>query len=263
MVPRPVLSRVAPFALLGAAAVALTLALPRAAAAPAPVPPDEQGVTDGGRLYQRDCAFCHGARGEGTDRGVSLQGIGAAEVDYTLSTGRMPKAEPDDKRRRQKPRYTRAQIDALVAYLEPTIAGGPAIPSVDARAAAGATDLANGGELYRAQCASCHQWAGEGGGLLDRNAPSLHDATPRQIGDAVRSGPATMPAFSAATISATDLDDIAAYVVYLRHPKDRGGLGLWHFGPVAEGLIAWAVGMVVIALALHWIGEREPKEPKP
>jgi ubiquinol-cytochrome c reductase cytochrome c subunit len=210
-------------------------------------------VTDGQKLYQRDCAYCHGTSGQGTERGQSLAGIGLAEVDYTVSTGRMPKRTPDEQRRRHKPLYNREQLDALLAYVSPFVAGGPAIPAVDP----GAGNLAEGGELFRAQCASCHQWAGEGGGLLGRNAPSLHDSTPQQLGDAVRTGPATMPAFSAATISAHDLDSIAAYVAYLRHPKDRGGLGLWHLGPVAEGLIAWAVGMVVLILGINWIGERE------
>jgi ubiquinol-cytochrome c reductase cytochrome c subunit len=68
-----------------------------------------------------------------------------------------------------------------------------------------------------------------------------------------------MPAFSAATISNDDLDSIAAYVLFLRHPEDRGGLGLWHLGPFAEGLVAWALGMVLLILGLNWIGEREPR----
>jgi ubiquinol-cytochrome c reductase cytochrome c subunit len=224
-----------------------------AAPAPAPLPPSERHVTDGRSLYQRDCAYCHGASGQGTSRGQSLQGIGRAEVDYAVSTGRMPLRQPDEPRRRRTPQYDRAQIDALLAYLDPSISGGPNIPLVDPAAG----DIARGGELFRAQCASCHQWAGEGGGLLGRNAPSLHASTPQQIGDAVRAGPVTMPAFSPATIGAHDLDSIAAYVLYLRKPEDRGGLGLWHLGPVAEGLIAWTIGMSVLILGINWIGERE------
>jgi len=247
------LSRVAPFVVV---LVAIAAAPRLAAAAPAPLPPTEQGVHDGQKLYQRDCAYCHGDRGQGTRNGQSLEGIGAAEVDYAVSTGRMPLRKSSDPRRRRKPLYSKGQIDALIAYMTPFIIGGP--PRPDVNPADG--DIAQGGELFRAQCASCHQWAGEGGGLLGRNAPSLHDATPQQIGEAVRSGPVTMPAFSAATLSDHDVDSIAAYVVYLRHPKDRGGLGLWHLGPFAEGLIAWVVGMAVLLLGVSWIGERATHE---
>jgi ubiquinol-cytochrome c reductase cytochrome c subunit len=245
-------SRVAPLVLVLVVAIAPAAGV---RAAPAPLSPTERGVTDGGRLYQRDCAYCHGDAGQGTQNGQSLQGIGAGEVDYAVSTGRMPKRTADEARRRRTPLYTRGQIDALVAYLTPVVAGGPPRPGVNPAAG----DLQLGGELFRAQCASCHQWAGEGGGLLGRNAPSLHQATAQQIGEAIRSGPVTMPAFSQATLSDHDVDSIARYVLYLRHPKDRGGLGLWHLGPFAEGLIAWVVGMTVLIVGISWIGKRETR----
>jgi ubiquinol-cytochrome c reductase cytochrome c subunit len=241
--------------LLAAAAGPGVLGVLDAGAASAPLPPRERTVTDGQHLYQRDCAFCHGQSGQGTPRGQSLQGIGEAEVDYAVSTGRMPVRRPDDERRRRTPGYSRPQIDALLRYTAPFTAGGPIIPDVDPARG----DIALGGEVFRAQCASCHQWAGEGGGLLGLNAPSLHDATPTQVGEAVRAGPVTMPAFSAATIDDHQLDSIAAYIEYLRTPEDRGGLGLWHLGPLAEGLIAWTVGMAVLVLGAVWIGEREPR----
>lgn len=247
-------SRAAPAFVLLVVAAAMTLpATRRALAAPSPLPPGEQHITDGRRLYQRDCAYCHGANAQGTERGQSLEGTGPAEVDYAVSTGRMPLHNPDAPRRRRTPLYDRQQLDALLAYLGPYIAAEPSIPKVDPSKG----DLAHGGELFRAQCASCHQWAGEGGGLLGRNAPSLHSATPQQLGDAVRAGPVTMPAFSEATITPADLNDIAAYVQYLRHPQDRGGLGLWHLGPVGEGLVAWAIGLAILILGINWIGERE------
>jgi ubiquinol-cytochrome c reductase cytochrome c subunit len=244
-------SRFAPVGLVVAAVVgALTVARPvhagQARAQPAP---------SGERLYQRDCAYCHGPQGEGTPRGQSIQHIGLAEADYSLTTGRMPKRTPGEERKRRPSRYSHAEVAALLDFMTPFIGGGPGIPDVDP----GSGDLAHGGEVFRAQCASCHQWAGEGGGLLGRNAPSLAGATPTQLGEAVRAGPVTMPAFGPATISPHDLDSLAAYVRYLRAPEDRGGLGLWHLGPFAEGLIAWAVGMVVLIAGLHWIGEREPK----
>lgn len=229
--------------------VVVAVALRPSSAAPATT----QTPDDGRLLYQRDCAFCHGDNGEGTTRGPSIQSIGAAEVDYAVSTGRMPVKDPDTERERRPPKYSRPEIDALLTYLEPVIAGGPDIPEVDPARG----DRARGGEVFRAECASCHQWAGVGGALLSLEAPALHQATPTQIGDAVRSGPVDMPAFSPASIDDAELDDLAAYVLYLRHPEDRGGWHLWHLGPFAEGLLAWGIGMVLLILGVNWIGERE------
>jgi ubiquinol-cytochrome c reductase cytochrome c subunit len=165
----------------------------------------------------------------------------------------MPKRAPHSPRNRRPPAYDAEQIKALIRYMTPFTAGGPTIPDVNPAAG----DLAQGGELYRANCASCHQWAGEGGALLGLIAPSLHQASAVQVGEAVRSGPVNMPAFSAQTINAHDLDSITAYVLSLRHPKDRGGAGLWHLGPFAEGLVAWVIGMGLLLAGIVWIGERE------
>ena len=152
---------------------------------------------------------------------------------------------------RHRPRYSRAVIDALVDYVASFGAGGPGIPPVDLRAA----NLAEGGELFRAQCAACHAWAGDGGALLHREAPALHRATATQIAEAVRVGPGLMPAFGTAAVSDRQLDSVVAYVRYLDHPKDRGGNPLWHLGPVAEGAIAWIFGTGILVLATRWIGE--------
>src|SRR6185295_16572296 len=92
--------------------------------------------------------------------------------------------------------------------------GGPDIPVVDPAAG----NLAEGGDLFRLQCAACHAWAGDGGALLHREAPALHDSTARQIAEAVRIGPSTMPAFGTAALSPKELNDLVSYVRYLRHP---------------------------------------------
>src|SRR5438874_1804080 len=36
-------------------------------------------------LYLRDCAYCHGAEGEGTIYGPPVRGVGAASADFMLS----------------------------------------------------------------------------------------------------------------------------------------------------------------------------------
>ncbi|MDQ1396739.1 MAG: ubiquinol-cytochrome c reductase cytochrome c subunit, partial [Acidimicrobiaceae bacterium] len=156
------------------------------------------------------------------------------------------------KTERHQPAYPPEMITALDAYAGELAAGGPDIPTIDLAAA----DLPSGGELFRLQCAACHAWAGDGGALLHREAPALHAATPTQIGEAIRVGPGTMPGFGFAAISEQDLNSVVAYVRYLDHPKDRGGQPLWHLGPVAEGGVAWLIGMTLLVLATRWIGER-------
>jgi ubiquinol-cytochrome c reductase cytochrome c subunit len=246
-----------PFVLAGVAAVIL---VPRASAsAPARAPTQTQAA-DVRQIFLADCAICHGADARGTNRGPTLVGVGRASVDYQLTTGRMPITDPafflgnpNQEIKRQAPAYPPATISALEDYIAPlTGPGGPPIPDMNPRA-----NRAAGGEIFRLQCAACHAWAGDGGALLHREAPPLHDSTSEQIGEAVRTGPGLMPAFGHAAIDNRQLDQLAAYVRYLAHPEDRGGNPLWHLGPFAEGFVAWAIGMTVLLLTIRWIGERK------
>ena len=230
---------------VGAAPVLTYASVPRLAAVSQPT------ATDGSFLYRRDCGVCHGDRGEGTPLGPGLAQIGPAEVDYVLSTGRMPIDEPGAERRRREPAYSQAERTAIVDFMRPFIANEPDIPHVDVSAG----DLARGGELYLSLCAACHQWAGEGGALLDEiESPPLDHSTPLQIAEATHTGPLNMPAF---VLSEEEVNSIAAYVLYLREPEDRGGAGLWHFGPFPEGAVAWVVGLGLAVMACRWIGTRE------
>ena len=139
----------------------------------------------GGITYLRDCAWCHGAAGDGTTNGPSLIGVGTASVDFMLSTGRMPIPEPEEQPQRRPPSYSPAQIAALVEFLTRYVEGGPDIPSVDPSAGV----LGRGEDLYQQNCAACHSSSGVGGALTNGLiAPSLHDSTPRQIAEAMRVG---------------------------------------------------------------------------
>ena len=52
-------------------------------------------VAQGKDLFIADCATCHGVAAQGTSRGPSLVGVGAASVDFQVGTGRMPLAGPN------------------------------------------------------------------------------------------------------------------------------------------------------------------------
>lgn len=221
----------------------LLAALGPARAEQAPPPPHIA------QTYLADCAMCHGRFGEGTVRAPSLQGVGAAYVDYMLSTGRMPLKAGQDPTKRHTPSYSPEVIAQLVDYVASFAPGGFPVPKPDVAGA----DVANGGELYRLNCAACHQSVGSGGALLDREAPPLHSATAVQVAEAVRVGPGQMPAFGTAALSDSDVADVAAYVTTVLHnPKDRGGIPIWHLGPVPEGAVAIVVGLGLLVLFAVW-----------
>ena len=215
-------------------------------------------------VYLRDCATCHGADARGTEFGPDLHGAGAAQVDFQLSTGRMPAPTGDAAQHRQRPsekvaqerrtpRYDATTRRELVDYVVQLAGGGgPAIPDLHA----GAGNVAAGGTVYRLQCAACHAWSGDGGALLQREAPSTHAATPLEIAEAVRAGPGNMPAFGHAALNDEQLHSLVRYVRYLDDPQDHGGSPLWHLGPLAEGAVAVFVGLGLLVLAVRWIGTR-------
>jgi quinol---cytochrome-c reductase cytochrome c subunit len=211
-----------------------------------------QSDSDAATIYLRDCAVCHGADGHGTSRGPTLVAWGAAGVYYAVFTGRMPLASPGATPTRRTPAYDQATIDALVAYVDRLVPGGPAIPQVDPAAG----DLAEGGQLFRAQCAACHQWAGQGGALLHREAPALSSATPTQAAAAVRTGPGAMPVFAETALDDHQLNSVLRYIEALKQPEDRGGWALWHIGPVAEGGVGLAA-VGVLMFVLRYVGTRQ------
>jgi ubiquinol-cytochrome c reductase cytochrome c subunit len=215
-------------------------------------------------VYLRDCATCHGADARGTGAGPDLRGAGAAQVDFQLASGRMPvptgdaaqhprRPSVEEAQARRKPRYDDATRHSLVAYVVSLAGGGgPAIPDLDLTRG----DVASGGTLFRLQCAACHSWSGDGGALLQRDAPSTHPASALEIAEAVRSGPGNMPAFGRAAVSDAQLQSLVRYVRHLDHPEDRGGAPLWHLGPLAEGAVAVFVGLGLLVVAVRWIGTR-------
>jgi ubiquinol-cytochrome c reductase cytochrome c subunit len=208
----------------------------------------------GGVLYQQSCASCHGERGEGSQRGPALVGVGAASVDFQLSTGRMPLTTERYMARHRRPAFSAADIDALVRYVTAFGGDGPAIPTV------GPGNPSTGAELYLAYCAACHSATGVGGALTGgQAAPALNKATAVQVAEAIRVGPGLMPAFPATALDDRQVDAIAAYVHALQHGQDAdpGGFSLARIGPVTEGVVAWVVGLALLVLIARRLGSRE------
>jgi quinol---cytochrome-c reductase cytochrome c subunit len=216
-----------------------------------------QAQVDAGRsLYLQDCAWCHGAQGEGTDLGPTLRGVGAASADFMLTTGRMPIPRQIENPPRRPAQYSPAEIGELARHVA-SFAPGPPIPRVNPAAG----DLRLGLTLYQDNCAACHGTTGTGGALTQGLlAPGVLHSTPRQIAEAMRLGGAglfsgNMPRFSPETFDEHDVNSIIAYIQRLPR-ENRGGLGLRGLGPVAEGFVAWAVGLLALILVIRWIGER-------
>ncbi|HYZ46863.1 MAG TPA: c-type cytochrome [Actinomycetota bacterium] len=216
----------------------------------------------GRSLYLRDCAWCHGAGGQGTERGSSLVSgtQGPASVDFVLSTGRMPLHSPSDPLVRREPKYSAPEIEAIVDYIETFEPPGPDVPDVDPALG----ELGEGLELYAENCASCHGTTLIGGAISSLtsegstavNAPSLYPSTPTEIAEAMLVGPGTMPVFGEETFSDHEVDSIVRYVMVLQDPEDRGGTPTGRIGPVTEGAIGWIVGLGLLLCVARWIGTR-------
>ncbi|GAA4042997.1 c-type cytochrome [Nonomuraea soli] len=219
-------------------------------------------VAEGKNLFQAHCSSCHGLSAEGTSTGPTLIGVGAAAVDFQVSSGRMPAANPGAQapRKPTAPWVTPEKIEALAAYVQ-SLGGGPTVPEEKWLDASLGSE-AKGGELFRANCIQCHNWAGGGGALTQgKYAPALNAPSEKQIYEAMATGPQAMPVFNDSTITPEQKRDIIAYVKGVREQTDPGGFGLGRIGPVTEGLVAWIVGISVLALAAIWITAKKRQKP--
>jgi ubiquinol-cytochrome c reductase cytochrome c subunit len=207
----------------------------------------------GRALYERSCITCHGSNLQGVPgRGPSLIGVGEAAVFFQVHTGRMPLVH-QEAQAPDKPRvFTDEQIDQLMAYVQAN-GGGPTLPSGDLRNG----DLAQGGELFRLNCASCHNFVGEGGALSSgKAAPSLLNADDLTIYTAMLSGPENMPVFGDNQLTSSQKRAIINYVQTVKTEADPGGAGVGRIGPVSEGLVIWVVGIGILMFGIFWMGSK-------
>lgn len=263
-----------------AGAMALTIGLSGAGIIAGAVTPDAQVATaqrddqalisEGKDLYDVACITCHGVNLQGVqDRGPSLIGVGEGAVYFQVHSGRMPMLRNEAQANRKTPRYTEAQTLAISAYVAAN-GGGPELVfnedgSIAMEELRGAqfdgqinpADVARGGELFRLNCASCHNFTGRGGALSSgKYAPVLDPANEQEIYQAMLTGPQNMPKFSDRQLSADEKKDIIAFIKASKETPSPGGYALGGLGPVSEGLFMWVFGILVLVAAAMWIGSR-------
>ncbi len=210
-------------------------------------------IAMGSNLFKTGCSSCHGLNAEGTPNGPSLIGVGAASVDFQVSSGRMPLAAPGAQAQAGPAIYSKEQIAQLAAYVA-SLAPGPPIPSAADLDTAN-SDIALGGMLFRTNCAQCHQAAGGGGALTQgKYAPSLMESDATHIWEAMVTGPQSMPMFSDTTITPDDKRAIIAYIAELQNSSSPGGLDLGRIGPVTETVFLFTAVAAALAFAAIWIG---------
>ena len=224
-------------------------------------------IAEGKSLYDVACVTCHGQNLQGVaDRGPSLVGVGEGATYFQVHSGRMPMMANEAQAKRKKPRYSEQQTLALAAYVG-AHGGGPEIVrngdeiAMDSlRGVSGqstAAEIARGSELFRLNCASCHNFTGRGGALSSgKYAPVLDPANEQEIYQAMLTGPQNMPKFSDRQLTPEEKKDIIAYVKAQDTVVSPGGYYLGGIGPVTEGVAMWLIGIVALISATLWIGSR-------
>src|SRR3954465_6610972 len=169
-------------------------------------------VSEGQKLFAANCASCHGINAQGSGVAPSLIGVGAASVDFQVGTGRMPAAASGPQAEQKPVQFTDKQVAALASYIA-TLGPGPSIPSAEYLTGKG--DVATGAELFRVNCAMCHNVAGAGGALTEgKYPPALHETSALHMYAAMVTGPQNMPVFSDMNLSTEDKRDIISSLLF-------------------------------------------------
>jgi ubiquinol-cytochrome c reductase cytochrome c subunit len=204
-------------------------------------------------MFLKGCSSCHGLNAEGGQIAPSLIGVGAASVDFQVGTGRMPMADMSTQAMRKKPVYNAEETAALAAYVA-SLAPGPEIPAEESLNYERDGSTAQGGELFRNNCAMCHNFAGQGGALTQgKYAPTLMGVDPKYIYEAMITGPQSMPVFSDKTITPAEKLSIIKWVKAAENEPNLGGASLGRVGPVTEGLLGWVLGLGILIGVAVWL----------
>jgi ubiquinol-cytochrome c reductase cytochrome c subunit len=215
-----------------------------------------QAIKEGRELYLKGCSSCHGLNLEGTDSGPTVLGVGAAAVDFQVGTGRMPLAEANVQAARKQPVYNEQETAALAAYIA-SISDGPGIPGPELLNYERDGSTSEGGDLFRTNCAMCHNFAGQGGALTQgKYAPTVMGVSPKHIYEAMVTGPQSMPVFADTTLPPDQKLSIIKWIKFVEAEKNIGGAALGRVGPVTEGLFSWVVGLGLLIGAAVWLGAK-------
>ena len=240
------------FALFG---IGLTFSVASATEAPTAVDAAARStlIAEGQQIFLKGCSSCHGLNGEGAAVGPSLIGVGAASVDFQVATGRMPMQDMSQQAMRKTPVYDEEEVAALAAYVA-SLAPGPEIPGEERLNYERDGSTAEGGELFRTNCAMCHNFAGQGGALTQgKYAPTVMGVTPRHIYEAMITGPQSMPVFSDKTITPEEKLSIIKWIKFAEAEPALGGASLGRVGPVTEGLLVWTLGLGMLVGVAVWL----------
>lgn len=221
-------------------------------------PSTSQQVKEGQQMFAQNCASCHGLNGEGSSQGPTLQGVGAAAVDFQVSTGRMPLAQPGEQAPVKPSEFSPQEVDALAAYVA-SLGPGPKVPTQAQYSGEGLSEkeIARGGELFRTNCSACHNFTGQGGALPEgKQAPSLVGVSGKHLYEAMLTGPQQMPVFPDDVLTQKDKAEIIAYLQTIHAQPNNGGLSLGGLGPVSEGVVIWTIGIGVMIGFAVWITAR-------
>ena len=210
-------------------------------------------IAEGKEIFLKGCSSCHGLNGEGASVAPSLIGVGAASVDFQVGTGRMPMADMSQQAMRKAPLYTEEETAALAAYVA-SLAPGPASITNEEITWERDGNTAEGGELFRTNCAMCHNFAGQGGALSQgKYAPTLMGVEPKHIYEAMVTGPQAMPVFSDKTITPEEKLSIIKWIKAAESEPNLGGASLGRVGPVTEGLLVWTFGLGILVAIAVWL----------
>ena len=210
-------------------------------------------IDEGKQIFLKGCSSCHGLNAEGGGIAPSLIGVGAASVDFQVGTGRMPLANMSAQAMRKPPIYNPEQVNALATYVA-SLAPGPAVPTDAVLNYERDGSVAQGGELFRTNCAMCHNFAAQGGALTQgKYAPTLMGVEPKYIYEALITGPQSMPVFSDKTITPAEKLSIIKWIKATEAEPQLGGAALGRVGPVTEGLLVWTLGIGLLIGVAVWL----------
>jgi ubiquinol-cytochrome c reductase cytochrome c subunit len=210
-----------------------------------------QEIATGKKLFEANCATCHGMNLQGSSNAPSLIGVGAAAVDFQVGTGRMPLVEDAPQAPDKPPVFNDTEVKQMAAYVS-SVAPGPGLPPANKLTLKG--DATRGADLFRTNCAMCHNIAGAGGALTQgKYAPTLRNAAPATIYEAMLTGPQNMPVFNDQNITPQEKQDIITAIKYTTANDNVGGLPLGSLGPVVEGLAIWIFGLGAVIAFCVWL----------